>query len=479
MAKKNKLNKNLGVIAVIAAAAIIFLMFFGTSSGATAKFSAAIGGRIGGTSSGRSGTGCTAQQQAAGGCAGPSGGSGLILNMLQVSVVESGGAGTITSDINGYNSNLGIKCGRPWINGIQQNYGYCNTYYEAGKTITLTATPDELSRFGSWIGCTSLANDPKKCTATISSTQSTPTKVTATFKAVASTGKYLHVKKTASYLDKTGTGIVTSNPDGYPGINCDSSCTSATGVFPKGTEVTLTATPTRGSGFARWVGCIPLTSNPLQCTIKVDSEETVTAIFSYDYDSISKTGKNIIKIDFPLGPDVQGYLSAISPNYAHIAADALLLIEVFRAHGYLNEYKIGHPKAWGYSGWGDCSTQSGGWEAANDFCQINLYDGADAPTNNPCYHESVDFVVYPWAVASYYPNVDEYGLIGGLCVGEICYDEYGDVPKDAWQGDIYETYGAGNGFTKVVCLKDPTYIQQSTKPTQIQSGDRTYSFVKP
>jgi hypothetical protein len=52
-------------------------------------------------------------------------------------------------------------------------------------------------------------------------------------------------------------------------------------VFPRGTRVTLTATPRPGSGssFAKWLGC-PAQASPTTCTIVLDASKNVTARFS-------------------------------------------------------------------------------------------------------------------------------------------------------------------------------------------------------
>lgn len=57
----------------------------------------------------------------------------------------------------------------------------------------------------------------------------------------------------------TGSGTVTSDV-GVPAINCGDTCSDAQ---TSGTNVTLTATPARGSVFVGWTGAINSTQNPV------------------------------------------------------------------------------------------------------------------------------------------------------------------------------------------------------------------------
>jgi len=203
-------------------------------------------------------------------------GSNIVLNGLTVSVVIDGGSGYVTSDVKGYNSEYGIKCGQEQSSSGYTDLKQCYFLFEKGTVVTLTATTiDEYSVFKSWSGCIVAADNPKKCAVTIPSEKNTQTTVTATFKAAEQLGTYLSLTKTGA-----GTGTVKASPDGSPGIDCDSDCTSAKGVFIKDTKVTLTATATRGAKFGGWTGCTPVESNPLQCTVTVDSEKSVSAAFS-------------------------------------------------------------------------------------------------------------------------------------------------------------------------------------------------------
>jgi uncharacterized delta-60 repeat protein len=72
--------------------------------------------------------------------------------------------------------------------------------------------------------------------------------------------------------DGTGTGNVTSSPDG---INCGPYCSDR---FVTVEPVTLTATANPGSLFAGWSGCDSASSN--QCTVMMNDYRTVTATFT-------------------------------------------------------------------------------------------------------------------------------------------------------------------------------------------------------
>jgi hypothetical protein len=70
-------------------------------------------------------------------------------------------------------------------------------------------------------------------------------------------------------LAGTGHGTVTGT-----GISCPPSCNSA---FPTGNPITLTATPSPGSGFAGWSGSCTGTGT---CSVTMDSPRSVTAVFT-------------------------------------------------------------------------------------------------------------------------------------------------------------------------------------------------------
>jgi subtilisin family serine protease len=163
------------------------------------------------------------------------------LDQHSLTVDKAGtGTGTVTS------SPAGIDCGST-----------CSASFDAGTSVTLTATAAAGSRFAGWSGggCSG--------TGTCQVTLNAATTVTATF----TLQHTLSVTK-----DGTGTGSVTSSP---AGIDCGSTCAAP---FDSGTSVTLTATADSGSDFTGWSGggC----SGTGTCTVTLNADTTVTATFT-------------------------------------------------------------------------------------------------------------------------------------------------------------------------------------------------------
>jgi List-Bact-rpt repeat protein/PASTA domain-containing protein len=130
--------------------------------------------------------------------------------------------------------------------------GDCTEPYDAGTQVTLTA----FGPFTGWTGC----DNPSGTTCVM--TMDADKQVSANF-AVQHT---LTVSKSGS-----GTGTVTSSP---AGIQCGATCS---GDFDEGTQVTLTATPAAGFGFAGWSGggC----TGTGTCKVTMDADTSVTATF--------------------------------------------------------------------------------------------------------------------------------------------------------------------------------------------------------
>ena len=155
-------------------------------------------------------------------------------------VVKSGsGSGTVTS------SSGGIDCGPT-----------CSDAYDAGTSVTLTATPGTGSVFSGWSGaCSGMG----VCDLTMDKAKA----VVATFTAIP---EWLSVSRSGS-----GSGTVVSSP---AGIRCGSTCSFE---FGYGTSVTLTVTPTTGSNFTGWSGaCFGV--GP--CTVSMTRARSVAASFS-------------------------------------------------------------------------------------------------------------------------------------------------------------------------------------------------------
>jgi PKD repeat protein len=151
------------------------------------------------------------------------------------------GSGTVTSDP------AGIQCGND-----------CTEDYASGAIVQLTATANTTSVFTGWAGACASAGTGV-CSVTMSAARS----VTATFEPA--------VRLTLN-RSGTGGGTVEINPGG---ILCPPDCSR---VFRTGTQVTLTARPTSGSGFTRWTGAC--TGIEQDCSRTLNADTTVTAEFA-------------------------------------------------------------------------------------------------------------------------------------------------------------------------------------------------------
>lgn len=167
--------------------------------------------------------------------------------------VTNNGHGTVTS------SPAGILCGAS-----------CTGSFNAGTSVTLTATPDSGYRFSGWSGsCT--GTDP--CVLNMTQNQS----VSATFQTVSYTLE----------VQNQGNGAVTSSPEG---INCGSMCSYS---WSAGTTVTLQATPNAGYRFMGWSGgCTGMGT----CVLTMSQNQRVSASFqpqSYTLD-VQNQGNGVV-----------------------------------------------------------------------------------------------------------------------------------------------------------------------------------------
>jgi hypothetical protein len=161
-------------------------------------------------------------------------------NAYGLTVTKLGsGSGQVSS------SPAGISCGTG-----------CQASFDAGSTVTLTATPDADSVFTGWSGdCTGTSS----CQLSMSRAHS----ATANFATKTFT---LTVTRQGS-----GFGQITSTP---AGIDCGTSCQAG---FSTDTTVTLTATPATGSNFTGWSGDC---SGSSTCQLVMTQARSLAATFA-------------------------------------------------------------------------------------------------------------------------------------------------------------------------------------------------------
>ena len=177
----------------------------------------------------------------------------LAVNAYALRVAPEGtGSGEIDSSPAGID-----KCGRPT--------GSCEAPYEDGTVVTLTAKPAADSSFVGWSGggCSG--------TGTCQVTVSTETDVSAAFSKVSPPTPASPPHTLAIKLAGNGKGGV---EDGTGAISCPPDCTHA---YVAGTQVSLTASPARGSRFVGWSGggC----SGRRACQLTISADTTLVASF--------------------------------------------------------------------------------------------------------------------------------------------------------------------------------------------------------
>ena len=144
----------------------------------------------------------------------------------------------------------------------------CNAAFNNGTAVTLTATPDPGSLFGSWSGCE--VTSGTNCTIAANANKS----VTVSFNPKPVTSFTLTVKKNGA-----GLGTIASTP---PGVSCSPDCPSISNTFKSETILMLVATPltnvpTAISTFGGWAGCDVTFST--SCIVAMEDNRTVTVTF--------------------------------------------------------------------------------------------------------------------------------------------------------------------------------------------------------
>lgn len=142
--------------------------------------------------------------------------------------------------------------------GIDCSSGTCSAAFDAGTSVTLTATPASGFDFSGW------GNDcsgPSACTVTLSKDAN----VFASFVAQPPPPP-AQVHLTSSV---TGSGTVTGG-----GLSCGDSATTCDVMVAAGTAVTLTATAAGSTRFVGWGGACSGSSNTCQLTLQSDTNVT-------------------------------------------------------------------------------------------------------------------------------------------------------------------------------------------------------------
>jgi uncharacterized repeat protein (TIGR02543 family) len=169
-------------------------------------------------------------------------------------------ASTVTFTVISPASNGGRVTGSGFNCGDVAGFGpvggsVCTQQIAVGTTVTLTATPSTGNTFAGWSGACS--GTAPTCTVTANAN----TSVTASF-----TGKL--PKLTVTRSNQGGTVVGT-------GINCGADCSEE---YPVGTQVTLTATASKGYVFSGWENAC--TGTAPTCTVTVKTNTAVFAKFN-------------------------------------------------------------------------------------------------------------------------------------------------------------------------------------------------------
>ncbi len=182
----------------------------------------------------------------------------------------------------------------------------CNTQYNSGTSVTLTATADPGYIFNNWTGSSTSSSNP--LIVTMDSAKNYTANFTAT-PCYSLTTAVNGINPTGGSLGATGGSVAAS-----PSPNCG-------GNYNSGTSITLTATPATGFGFTSWTGGVTGSANPTNFTITGNT--SVTANFTANCYTLTKT---VVPdtTSSPPAPSASGSINATltgSPNGACAGAN--------------------------------------------------------------------------------------------------------------------------------------------------------------
>jgi uncharacterized repeat protein (TIGR02543 family) len=151
-----------------------------------------------------------------------------------------------------------------------------------------------------------------------------------------------------------GEGTVLSSP---VGVDCGPLCTAP---FEAGTEVTLEAQPASGGGFLGWSG--DCTGSGTSCTVKMDGERAVTAVFSVPL---------VVEVTTPGGQVTSSPAGITCPELcgAGFAPGTVVTLSAVPNPGYV------------FAGWGGACTGTAGCTVTLD--SATTVTAAFAPSNVP------------------------------------------------------------------------------------------------
>jgi hypothetical protein len=209
---------------------------------------------------------------------------------LRALTVSLNGSGSVTS------TPAGIDCG-----------SRCSAEFDAGTTVTLTASAAAGSEFSTWGGACLNSSGP--CVVTLDTDKSVSALFAPVVPPPVTPSQLLSVSKTGS-----GSGSVTSTP---AGIDCGSICSAS---FERGASVTLSAKPATGSTFGGWSGACSETTG--DCVVVMRTDASATAHFDAGGTTSAPAGT----------PSIEGGAASEPPQEVTVAtanpADAATVAQV-------------------------------------------------------------------------------------------------------------------------------------------------------